>query len=65
MEFVEVHRAVVVAVDLIEADLTFLRGQVLIQRLHEADELPEREAAVALEVIGIEALAPPAALPMD
>src|SRR5262249_31680668 len=61
-ELVEGDGAVAVAVDLVEADLTLFRGDVLVRVLHEPDEFAERQPPVVVEVVEVEVFAQAAVL---
>src|SRR6185437_15487969 len=62
VELVEADRAVAVGVDRVEPDLAFGGGEILIHRLHEADELPEGQPAIPVDIVEIEGLPQPPAL---
>jgi hypothetical protein len=62
-EFIEIDAAIPIEIDLIECDLTLLSGHVLVHLAHEAEELPERQPSVAIEVVEVESFTQASALP--
>src|ERR1700736_5679132 len=61
-EFFEIDAAIPIGIDLIEPDLQFLGRDVFVHGSHEANELPERQPAVPVDVVEIEIFAQAAPL---